>query len=146
MPVTREILFCNNCAYSIRDTRVYIAETFMNADSEMFPDDRFTTIMNHLENVMHDVIVDFDAFIPDPYSGVLIMFDLWLHEWGVMDGMFMDFPDHLTVATYPTTDSEFEMEGEEAITAEEHDELIVGSVILTQMDEEYVLETDEEEI
>jgi len=118
----------------------------MNAEDDDFPEDRFRTIMQHLENVQFDLIVDFDHFLPDPYSGVLVMFDMWLHEWGVMDGMFMDFPDHLTIATYPTTDSEFEMEGEEAITQEEHDEMVIGTVILTQMDEEYVMETDEEEI
>jgi len=104
------------------------------------------TIINFLEDTHFGLFVDYDAFIPDPYTGVLTMFDIWLNQYGVLDDMFIDFPEHITLATYPTNESDLETRGEEAITTEEEDEIIIGSHILVTLHAEDDIMSEEEDI
>ena len=133
MPITRELIFTNRRAYCITDTVNFMHDMRDRHDEEEFPPYVYDAIISTLEDQYYLVEVDQDEFIPDPLTGVLTLLDLWLLRWGVQDRTMAYFNgDDATIDTFDVTLSDDTFE--EAITAEEEDEMLVGAHILLDME------------
>lgn len=117
----------------------------------------------HSEHVFDHIIADLTDmiynvhppdFIADPFEGTFTSTDIWFRSYGAEEqdlvraiagddrvpndsyGIeLIDIPedDVLTLPTFSMSDDDFEMEGEEAITAEEEEEMCIGARILIDL-------------
>lgn len=135
MPIIREIVFLNRRAYSMPDTIRFMHDMFSIADDDEFPVYVYESILAVLHDAMYLVEMDPEEFIPDPHTGVLTLFDLWLERWGCTDRTVDHFlGDNATVDTYPC-DADGDSVFEESITSDDEDEMVIGAHILLTMED-----------
>ena len=80
--------------------------------------------------------IDLDDLVPDPLTGVYKHLTAWLDDFGVMDDTFDSDLDDITIETYPCTDSDFTMEGEECISDEDEQTFVIFSSFIRAMSRE----------
>lgn len=132
MTVARNIIFANHTAYSIQDTLNYVVHLRENLTEEEFPVHVYDHIIAYIMDVRYMVEIDLDEFIPDPRTGVLTLLELWLRRWGVVDTAFDYLDEEMEIGTWDETSLD-DYEGEEAITVDDEDELLVGVRILATL-------------
>ena len=128
MTIIRDIIFTNDTAYTITGTlqRIHTVYTEME---DRFNWSDYDCICDTLINCRYEGETDFEKLIPHPITGVYEHFGYWLADWGVEDTML----DDITVDTFDMSDDESVYTGEEAITDDDEDILVLAANILFEM-------------
>ena len=139
MAMERATIFANGVAYDISTTEKFILTLF--EDTEMTEDicERYRLIFRYLSNCKFLIETELDDLVPDPFTGVYVHFETWLLRYGVQD-LFMMELDDTTIGTYDCDDVGFELHNEEAITADEEDDLVIFSNMGAVMDDPIVID------
>ena len=155
MPIERTIIFCGGRGYLINATMAALSA------APCFDDDvdRQAWILSglsKLSDLKWDMYIDMDDFICCPNTGMELPIELWLIQYAIEDDSvsFAETwpgPDEDSVGTWGIDDEmediDLESEQEEAITAEEEEELVMWGNILMELSDEYDhLEDDDEYI
>ena len=128
MALQRSNFFTNGVAYDIPSTIQYLVELIHSVDNDTIEYEVYEEIFQFISDAQFAIELDYNSLIPDCFSGTYIHFDTWLLRYGVEDYLIEDLglmDDNTTIGTFDMSDEAFEMEGEEAITAEEEDDIII---------------------
>lgn len=139
-PPVRTFVYLNGISYDLVATQAYMRRMLRDDRENIAHPDYFISIHAELRHFLYDLQPPLDL-MTDPYTGLYMPPDLWFSRYGLMEVV----DDDITIATYSITDSDFELEGEEPNTDEEHEELRIAAVILTDLQREEAEFLDEEE-
>ena len=127
MALQRSNFFANGVAYDIPSTIQYLVEIFHTYEADSMEYELYEEIFSRISDAQFVTELDYNTLIPDCFSGTYIHFDTWLLRYGVEDHIMMDLDlidDNTTIGTFDLSD-DIELEGEECITAEEEDDIII---------------------
>ncbi len=124
MPIERRLHFANGTAYDLIATSVWMYRLHDNSPT-VFPRYRLECILSALSDMRWNAIIP--EFLDDPTTGMLVSRDIWFREHGFEDETLADDPRDdgtWSIGTFSIEDLDLNP-FEEAITAEEEDELTV---------------------
>ena len=76
-------------------------------------------------------------FMPDLYTGILMLPPLWWSRHGILE-IGEDLGDDSTIMTFDMTESESEWSNNDEITSEDEEELCIGAHLLRELQDDDV--------
>ena len=135
----RQLIFSENSIWNISHTIGMMDAMF---DNDEVNSGMYNEISRILQTTKFSAQIDLETMIPDPATGVYKFLLAWLEDWGVHDNSFDSDIDDCTIETYPCTDDDFCMEGEECISDDDEQGFVIFSSFIRQLRREQAEERD----